>query len=211
MTGRFITIEGPEGVGKTTNVEFVVAHLRAQGLDVVETREPGGTPLAERIRGLLLEAAPGEMPPVAELLLVFAARASHLRERIRPALERGAWVVCDRFTDATYAYQGGGRGLEDTAIAELERRVQDGLRPDLTLLLDAPPEVTGHRRQARATDDRFEREDAAFFARVRARYLELARTEPCRVRLIDAAASLPAVRAAIAAALDAFVAANVAP
>jgi dTMP kinase len=164
------------------------------------TREPGGTPLGERVRQLLLH---GDAPvdPLAELLLMFAARAAHLREVIEPALAAGDWVVCDRFTDATYAYQGGGRGLPEGAIATLETLVQGSRRPDLTLLLDAPPEVTDPRLRARAPADRFEQEAAAFFARVRATYLALAAREPGRVRLIRTDRPLPEVQADIARAL----------
>ena len=140
--GRFITLEGGEGVGKSTNMAFVEAWLTAQGMEVVRTREPGGTPRAEAIRELLLDPAPQEPLSVdAELLLVFAARAQHLAEKILPALARGAWVVCDRFTDATFAYQGGGRGINPARIAQLEQFVQQGLAPDLTLLLDMSPEA----------------------------------------------------------------------
>jgi dTMP kinase len=198
--GRFITIEGVEGVGKSTNLGFVAATLQAAGHNVRLTREPGGTPLGERVRQLLLH---GDAPvdPLAELLLMFAARAAHLREVIEPALAAGDWVVCDRFTDATYAYQGGGRGLPEGAIATLETLVQGSRRPDLTLLLDAPPEVTDPRLRARAPADRFEQEAAAFFARVRATYLALAAREPGRVRLIRTDRPLPEVQADIARAL----------
>lgn len=200
MPGRFITIEGVEGVGKSTNLGFVAATLQAAGHTVRLTREPGGTPLGERVRQLLLH---GDAPvdPLAELLLMFAARAAHLREVIEPALAAGEWVVCDRFTDATYAYQGGGRGLPETAIATLETLVQGSRRPDLTLLLDAPPEVTDPRLRARAPADRFEQEAAAFFARVRASYLARAAREPGRVRLIRTDRPLPEVQADIARAL----------
>jgi dTMP kinase len=200
IPGRFITIEGVEGVGKSTNLGFVAATLQAAGHNVRLTREPGGTPLGERVRQLLLH---GDAPvdPLAELLLMFAARAAHLREVIEPALAAGDWVVCDRFTDATYAYQGGGRGLPEGAIATLETLVQGSRRPDLTLLLDAPPEVTDPRLRARAPADRFEQEAAAFFARVRATYLALAAREPGRVRLIRTDRPLPEVQADIARAL----------
>jgi dTMP kinase len=203
--GRFITIEGVEGVGKSTNLSFVAATLEAAGHAVHLTREPGGTPLGERVRQLLLH---GDAPvdPLAELLLLFAARAAHLREVIEPALAAGDWVVCDRFTDATYAYQGGGRGLPEAAISTLETLVQGTRRPDLTLLLDAPPEVTAPRLRARAPADRFEQEAAAFFARVRATYLARAAREPARIRLIRTDRPLPEVQADIARALALLVA-----
>ena len=206
--GCFITVEGTEGVGKSTNLAYVADRLRARGLRVVATREPGGTPLAERIRELLLGEVPGGVPAEAELLLMFAARASHLRDLIRPALERGDWVVCDRFTDATYAYQGAGRCLDDGLIATLETAVQRELRPDLTLLLDADPQVTTARRDSRGQRDRFEREQDAFFARVRNRYLERAAAEPERIRRIDAGQALPAVQAQLAEVLDKFLERN---
>ena len=194
VRGCFVTIEGIEGVGKSTNLGVVAELLRDAGCDVVVTREPGGTPLAERIRGLLLDSERGRVPGMAELLLMFAARSSHLESLIKPALARGSWVLCDRFTDASYAYQGGGRGLDTGWIAALEKQVQGELRPDLTLLLDADPEVTRSRREARGVTDRFEAEDAAFFQRVRENYLERAAAEPGRIRLVDAAQPLDEVR-----------------
>ncbi len=194
VRGCFVTIEGIEGVGKSTNLGVVAELLRDAGCDVVVTREPGGTPLAERIRGLLLDSERGSVPGMAELLLMFAARSSHLESLIKPALARGSWVLCDRFTDASYAYQGGGRGLDTAWIAALEKQVQGELRPDLTLLLDADPEVTRSRREARGVTDRFEAEDAAFFQRVRENYLERAAAEPGRIRLVDAAQPLDEVR-----------------
>lgn len=203
VRGRFITVEGVEGVGKSTNVAFVAATIEAAGHAVRVTREPGGTPLAEALRAMLL-APDSRIDPLAELLLVFAARADHLREVIEPALAAGAWVVCDRFTDASYAYQGGGRGLPETTIAALESLVQGALRPDLTLLLDAPPAVTDDRLRQRAPADRFEREAGEFFARVRATYLERARREPGRIRVIRTDKSREAVRADLAGCLDPF-------
>ncbi|MDN6296738.1 MAG: dTMP kinase [Halomonas sp.] len=206
--GRLITLEGGEGVGKSSNVAFVAAWLEARGLEVVSTREPGGTPRAEAIRALLLDPAPAEPLSVdAELLLMFAARAQHLAEKILPALARGAWVVCDRFTDATYAYQGGGRGLDDERIAILERFVQRGMAPDLTLLLDMPVEAAARRVASRLNDlggerDRFEREQRGFFAAVRDGYLQRAAGEPERFALIDAAQSLGAVQAQLKTILD---------
>lgn len=206
--GRFITLEGGEGVGKSTNVAFVEAWLTAQGIEVVRTREPGGTPRAEAIRELLLDPSPQEPLSVdAELLLVFAARAQHLAEKILPALTRGAWVVCDRFTDATFAYQGGGRGIDSARIAQLEQFVQQGLSPDLTLLLDMPPEAAKERLEGRLRDlntqrDRFEQEQADFFMAVRRAYLERAAAAPERFALIDAAQPLAAVQAALSGVLE---------
>lgn len=206
--GRFITLEGGEGVGKSTNLALVVDHLRARGHEVVATREPGGTPRAEAMRRLLLDPA-GEEPldPDAELLLVFAARAQHLARVIRPALARGAWVVCDRFTDATYAYQGGGRGIEAARIAELEAFVQRGLTPDLTLLLDMPMAEAQRRLDGRLQGqggerDRFERERGAFFEAVRRAYLARAEADPGRMVVIDAGGGLAAVQAELLARLD---------
>jgi len=195
VTGRFITLEGIEGVGKTTQLPVVAAALRARGLEVVETREPGGTALGDGIRALLLDSSLPAMDAVSELLLVFAARAEHLEKRIRPALAAGAWVVCDRYTDATYAYQGGGRGLPQATIATLETLVQRGLEPDLTLLFDAPLDVALGRAKARGESDRFETERAEFFRRVRDAYLARARAAPHRFRLVDAARDAATVSA----------------
>lgn len=197
MTGRFITLEGIEGVGKTTQASVVVDTLRARGIDVVQTREPGGTALGEGIRALLLDKTLPAMAPTTELLLVFAARAEHLDKVIRPALAAGRWVVCDRFTDATYAYQGGGRGLPLATIATLETLVQQALQPDLTLLFDAPVDLALGRARARGEGDRFEAERAEFFGRVRAAYLDRARAAPARFRLIDAAQDLERVAATL--------------
>jgi dTMP kinase len=194
VTGLFITLEGPEGAGKSTNREYLAQRLRDRGLDVVLTREPGGTPLAERVRELLLAPADEPMASDTELLLVFAARAQHLAQVIRPALARGAVVLCDRFTDATYAYQGGGRGLSSLRIEELERFVQGDLRPDLTLIFDLPVEVGLSRAAARGRLDRFEQEGLAFFEAVRSAYLDRARQVPQRYRLIDAGQSLSTVQ-----------------
>ncbi|MCS2610074.1 dTMP kinase [Halomonas dongshanensis] len=207
MRGRFITLEGGEAVGKSTNVGFVVSWLEAQGIEVVKTREPGGTPRAEAIRTLLLDPDPREALDVdAELLLVFAARAQHLAKVIRPALESGKWVVCDRFTDATFAYQGGGRGIDWQRISELERFVQRGLTPDLTLLLDMAPEAARERLASRLMArnerlDRFEQEQAAFFADVRRGYLTRAHEAPERFAIVDATPSLDVVQARLAAVL----------
>ena len=197
--GAFITLEGTEGVGKTTNLDFVCATIRRAGFDVVRTREPGGTPLAEEIRELLLAVREEPVADMAELLLVFAARAQHLARTIDPALRAGSWVVCDRFTDATYAYQGGGRGIDEAAIAALEDLVHEHLQPDLTLMLDAPFDAVASRLGGR-TRDRFEREQRDFFERVRASYLERAAQLP-RCVVIDAARGLDAVHTDISAAL----------
>lgn len=206
MPGKFITIEGGEGAGKSTQVPLLRQHLQARGHTVLTTREPGGTPRAEQIRELLLQLSAEQMPPTCELLLVFAARASHLENLIRPALQRGDWVVCDRFTDATYAYQGGGRGMPEQHIAQLEQMVQGQLRPDLTLLLDVPESVAlqraRERDQARGRTDRFEHERPEFFARVRRIYLERAQREPQRFVIIDASDAAPTVAAAIRQAID---------
>lgn len=202
--GRFITVEGTEGAGKSTNLAFIRDYLRRAGIDFVETREPGGTPLAEEIRTLLLTPRKERMAEAAELLLVFAARAQHLQTVILPALEAGRWVLCDRFTDATYAYQGGGRGLSTAQIAELEQLVQGTLRPDLTLLLDLPVAQGMARARGRGELDRFESERLEFFERVRQSYLARAAEAPERFRVIDAAGSLEAVQAQIRRGLDAF-------
>ena len=201
MSGLFITLEGPEGAGKSTNREYLAERLRDQGLDVVMTREPGGTPLAERIRELLLAPSDEAMAVDTELLLMFAARAQHLAQVIRPALARGAVVLCDRFTDATYAYQGGGRGLSQARIATLETFVQGALRPDLTLVFDLPVEVGLARAAARGRLDRFEQEGQAFFEAVRQAYLQRAQGEPQRYSVLDAAQPLEAVQRAIDALL----------
>jgi dTMP kinase len=192
MPGRFLTIEGIEGVGKSTQVARLSAALQQRGVDHVVTREPGGTPLAESIRALVLTRHPEPLPPTAELLLMFAARAVHLGNLIEPNLADGRWVLCDRFTDATYAYQGGGRGLGVDSIRQLESLVQGARRPDLTFLLDAPVEIALSRashRNAATTVDRFESERAEFFVRVRAAYLARAAAEPERMRIVDAAGS----------------------
>ncbi|HEX8595234.1 MAG TPA: dTMP kinase [Pseudomonas sp.] len=194
MTGLFITLEGPEGAGKSTNREYLATRLRDEGIDVVLSREPGGTPLAERIRELLLAPSDESMHADTELLLVFAARAQHLAQVIRPALARGAIVLCDRFTDATYAYQGGGRGLSHERIAALENFVQGDLRPDLTLVFDLPVEIGLARASARGRLDRFEQEGRTFFDAVRGTYLKRAKADPARYRLVNAALSLPEVQ-----------------
>ena len=201
MTGLFITLEGPEGAGKSTNREYLAERLRAEGIEVLLTREPGGTPLAEKIREVLLATGDEVMHPDTELLLVFAARAQHLAEVIRPALARGAVVICDRFTDSTYAYQGAGRGLSLERIATLETFVQGDLRPHLTLVFDLPVDVGLARASARGRLDRFELEGRGFFEAVRAAYLQRAQAAPSRYCLLDAAQPLEQVQQAIDALL----------
>jgi dTMP kinase len=202
--GRFVTFEGIEGVGKSTQVVRVSRALASRGVAHVVTREPGGTPLAESIRKVVLTAGEETLPPTAELLLMFAARAVHLANHIEPNLRAGRWVICDRFTDATYAYQGGGRQLSAEPIRELESMVQGVRRPDLTILLDAPVETAMARAAARnagAAADRFERERGEFFERVRNVYLDRAAAEPNRIALIDAMQSVDEVSACILAEL----------
>ena len=202
--GLFITLEGGEGAGKTTSIAFVRAFLEQAGRKVLVTREPGGTPLGEKIRALLLEGRE-DMHADTELLLMFAARAEHVARVVQPALAAGTDVVCDRFTDATYAYQGGGRGVAATRIAALEEWVQQGLRPDLTLLLDIPVEQGLARAGQRSAPDRFEREARAFFERVREAYLAIAAREPQRVKVIDASKDLAQVEQQLRAVLEALV------
>jgi dTMP kinase len=199
-SAKFITLDGSEGMGKTTSLEFIERYLAQRGIEFIRTREPGGTPLGEAVRNLLLGSE--AMAAETELLLMFAARAQHVKQVIRPALEAGTWVVCDRFTDASYAYQGGGRGLDTAPIEFLERWVQDGLQPDLTLLLDAPVEIGLARAKRRGPADRFEAETLAFFTRVRQAYLERADRFPERIKRIDASRPLAEVQADIARHLD---------
>jgi dTMP kinase len=192
MRGTFITLEGIDGAGKSSHVDWLAERLRRPGREVIVTREPGGTSAGEKLRDLLLH---DPMDVGTETLLVFAARQEHLAQVIRPALEQGTWVVCDRFTDATFAYQGGGRGFPAAKLETLEQWVQEGLQPDLTLFFDLPVSVGQARLKAAQTvHDRFEREDAGFHERVRAVYLERARRFPRRFRIVDAARSLPEVR-----------------
>jgi len=192
--GKFITLEGSEGAGKSTAMEAVQLWAQQAGLDFVITREPGGTPLAEKIRELLLDKNHTSMSDDTELLLMFAARAQHINELIQPSMATGQWVICDRFTDATYAYQGGGRGIDNERIAQLEQWVQGELRPDLTLLLDLPVEQGLARAGQRGDLDRFEQEQTAFFERVRAAYLDRARQFPRQYRIIDASQDIDLVR-----------------
>ena len=182
--GKFITLEGGEGVGKTTNLVFIENYLKLHGIPVVVTREPGGTVLAEKIRHLLLDKESEDISENAELLMVFAARAQHIKHVIEPALVSGNWILCDRFTDATYAYQGGGRNMKNSTIAWLENLVQGSLKPDLTLLLDAPVEIGMERARSRGNLDRFESEKIHFFEQVRRAYLLQAELNPSRIKVI---------------------------
>lgn len=191
-SGKFITLEGVDGAGKSTHLDFLADRIRARGVELVVTREPGGTALGEKLRALLLNDA---MQPDTELMLMYAARAEHVAALIKPALKRGAWVLSDRFADASFAYQCGGRGIDAGRLQLLEDWTLGGFKPDLTLLFDVSAEVAESRRaQARAAD-RFEQEQAAFFTRVRAAYLERAQAEPGRVRVIDASHSIESIRA----------------
>lgn len=201
---RFITIEGVEGVGKTTNIHFITSLLEAANIPYIVTREPGGTPLAELIRQLLLQKRNEHICELTELLLIFAARAQHIHHVIAPALQAGKWVVCDRFTDATYAYQGGGRGLSMSTIETLEAMVQGELRPDITYILDLAPEIGLLRARQRGELDRFELEKVEFFNRVRKAYLMRASKEPERCVVIDAATPLESVQTEIRNHLEAL-------
>jgi dTMP kinase len=195
--GKFITFEGIEGVGKSTNIDFLADLIEAQGHTVMKTREPGGTPIAEDIRNILKEHGDEPLPDVAELLLMFAARSINVNNAIRPALEGGTWVISDRFTDSTRAYQGGGRRFPRDSIEWLARFVHGDLQPDLTILLDAPVETAMQRAGRRGELDRFEVEQADFFRRVRQAYLELAAADPGRFEIVDCARELETVQAAI--------------
>jgi dTMP kinase len=199
VRGKFITLEGMDGAGKSTHIPDILAQLQARGVEVVSTREPGGTELGERLREVLLHTA---MAAETESLLMFAARQEHLSTLILPALERGAYVLSDRFTDASYAYQHGGRGLAADRIAQLEQWVQQGLQPDLTLLFDVPVEVSVQRLAAARTPDKFERESADFFRRIRDAYLQRAEQFPQRFRIIDSNQPLDQVKRAVSAALS---------
>lgn len=199
--GKFITLEGVDGAGKSTHLDFVANWLRERGHEVVVTREPGGTPLGEALRGLLLHH---EMDPDTELLLMFAARQAHLNQLILPSLARGAWVVSDRFTDASYAYQCGGRGLAEARVAALETWVQQGLQPDLTLVFDVNAEIAAARRGAARAADRFELEADDFFERVRAAYLVRAVAEPHRIRVVDASQRIAQIQHNLIPALEAL-------
>jgi thymidylate kinase len=194
-SARFITLEGMDGAGKSTHLSWLAAHLRNRGLDVLVTREPGGTPLGEQLRELLLNQP---MHPETEALMMFAARREHLEQVIFPALARGTWVVSDRFTDASFAYQGGGRGLDEGRLRILEQWVQGDFQPDLTLLFDVPVEVSRARLANNATLDRFEQEKNDFFLRVRDAYLRRAQAFPERIRVVDSSLPLDAIQAELA-------------
>ena len=204
MVAKFITVEGTEGVGKTTNINFIKSWLKQNEIKFVATREPGGTPLAEEIRDLLLKPRDELVVSTAELLLMFAGRAQHLNKVILPALQADTWVLCDRFTDATYAYQGFGRQMTSELIVQLENIVQGDIRPDLTLLLDIPVEIGLERANDRCDPDRFEQEQQDFFNRVRAGYLSLANENSDRYVVIDASQEIQGVQTDIALALDTF-------
>lgn len=201
--GAFVTLEGGEGVGKTSSLNTIEEFLRGQGIDVVMTREPGGTALGETVRSWILDGDHGELGGKVEALLMFAARAAHIDEVIRPALDAGSWVVCDRFTDATFAYQGAGRGVDLSLLEALEQGIHGDVQPDLTILLDAPIEI-GLARIAGREHDHFEREAAPFFERVRDGYLARAAADPARFRIIDARDNLETVCAGIALELGSF-------
>ena len=203
MRGAFITFEGVEGVGKSTQITLAAAHLRGRGIEPVVTREPGGTELAEKLRALVLEAGHGPVSVTAELLIYFAARASHVAEVIRPALAAGRCVLCDRFTDTTEAYQGGGRGVDVASIRALAEIAHPGLAPDLTLVFDAPAEVTHLRLAGRgAGRDRIESEDTVFFERVRRAYQAISGREPDRVRIVDATRPEAEIATVVATLID---------
>ena len=204
MRGKFITIEGTEGVGKTTNMAFIKSWLEAKKLSYISTREPGGTPLAEQVRELLLAPRAELVCSASELLLMFAGRAQHIDQVIEPALAEGRWILCDRFTDATYAYQGAGRKMGSDLIAKLEILVQGSLRPDLTLILDIPVEIGLKRASTRSDPDRFELEQVEFVERLRRGYLGIAEQDPDRCKLIDASQPLEQVQSQIASVLETF-------
>ena len=202
--GKFITIEGQDGAGKSTNIAVIESFLQQQGISYIKSREPGGTPFSENIREILLNSSDTEIGDTAELLLVFAARAQHIGQVIEPALTRGDCVLCDRFTDATYAYQGSGRGLGNSLIAQLEQSVQGDLRPDLTVLLDLPIEIGESRAGQRSSPDRFEQQQLNFKQKVRDGYLVLAKEHAHRVKIVDASKDIAAVAESINDVLDDF-------
>lgn len=204
VKGKFITLEGVEGVGKSTNIEFIETLLTENRISYIKTREPGGTPLAESIRELLLHKRDEPFDGTAELLLIFAARSQHLQQKIMPMINAGTWVLSDRFTDATYAYQGGGRQLSVQNISALENMVQGSLRPDLTIILDLPVEIGLQRAAQRSDKDRFESEEVAFFERVRAAYLDRVKQNPARYALVDASRSLIDVQGQIRHIMELF-------
>ena len=202
--GKFITIEGQDGAGKSTNIAVIESFLQQQGISYIKSREPGGTPFSENIREILLNSSDTEIGDTAELLLVFAARAQHIEQVIEPALTRGDWVLCDRFTDATYAYQGYGRGLDLQLVKQLESSVQGTLRPDLTILLDLPIDVGESRAGARSSPDRFEQQQQSFKQQVRDGYLSLAKQHPDRIKVIDASQTRPVVAESIEVTLNTY-------
>jgi dTMP kinase len=202
--GKFITVEGIEGTGKSTNIDFLTSLIEASGFEVVRTREPGGTPMAEKIRQLLLDHDQEPLPEIAELLLFFASRSLHLQNAIVPALKEGKWVICDRFTDASRAYQGSGRGLDLDRIERLAEWVQEGLEPDMTILLDAPAEIGMQRAAARGDADRMDSHELSFYRRVRSGYLTLANAHPDRFAVVDASQPLDQVQASIAVEVSRF-------
>ena len=203
--GKFITIEGQDGAGKTTNIEVIKQFLETNDISFVQSREPGGTVLGESIRALILNSGDDRIGDKAELLLMFAARAQHIQDVIEPALNRGDWVLCDRFTDATYAYQGGGRGMNMKDISELENTVQGRLRPDLTVLLDLPVELGESRAGQRSEPDRFEQQKLNFKQQVRDCYLSRALKEPDRIKVVDASLSIDQVSDSIQLIMNAFI------
>ncbi len=204
MTGKFITLEGGEGCGKTTNLTFIVDYLKQKGIDVVQTREPGGTEISEKIRALLLDKNNTDLHTDTELLLMFAARAQHLQQKILPAIALGQWVLSDRFTDSTFAYQGAGRGINTDRITQLENWVQKGLTPDKTFILDLPIEIGMDRAAKRAELDRFEREEMDFFSRVKQGFLQRAALKPDVYCVVDASLELVAVQQQIVKELEAL-------
>ena len=202
---KFITIEGQDGAGKSTNIDVITECLKQNNIDYIVTREPGGTEFGETLREILLTPSENKIDDMAELLLMFAARAQHLSQLIVPALEDNKWVVCDRFTDASYAYQGGGRGIPDSSISVIESVVQGQLRPDLTILLDLEVEQGEKRAGSRSSPDRFEQEKLDFKSRVRAKYLERAEVDPNRLKVIDASKPLPEVNALVKDLMSKFI------
>jgi len=200
--GLFITFEGVEGGGKTTNISFVTEIIRKSGRQILITREPGGTSIGEAIRNILISKEYPEMHYITELLLMFAARSEHIQRKIRPALEQGIWVLCDRFTDASYAYQGAGRGVDSEKIKLLENLVQESLRPDITFLFDLEANIGLARAQSRGETDRFEQQHIDFFNRVRSKYLEMAKAEPQRYRIIEAQHALKQVQQQVSEKLE---------
>lgn len=206
--GKFITVEGVEGVGKSTNMDFIADRIVAAGFEVLRSREPGGTPMAERIREMLLQHGDEPLPDLAELLLFFASRTLNIENAIRPALSAGTWVLCDRFTDASRAYQGAGRGLTMAHIDTLAEWAHGDLNPDLTVLLDAPAEIGMQRAKKRGEADRLESEQMSFYTRVRNHYLELAHNEPERFAVVDASRPLDAVQSQVAVAIDGLIASS---